>query len=55
MGLLNNSIINLHICEYGYWEFINVTERSHWMTLNTAFIHTRTSIDIIQHIAVQCR
>ena len=39
----------------GYWGFINVTERNHWMTLNTAFIHTKTSINIIQHITVQGR
>ena len=36
----------------GYWGFINVTKRNHWMTLNTAFIHTNTSINIIQHITV---
>ena len=52
MGLSNTSIINLQHMEL--WVigglFINVTERNHWMTLNTAFIHTKTSINIIQHI-----
>ena len=36
----------------GYWEFVNVTERNHWMTLNTAFIHTKhplTSYSTSQH------
>ena len=29
--------------------FINETERNHWMTLNTAFIHITTSITATQH------
>ena len=33
------SNLNYNIWDYG-WGFINVTERNHWMTLNTAFIHT---------------
>ena len=36
----------------GLWGFINVTERTHWMTLNTAFIHINTSINSIHHITV---
>ena len=36
----------------GLWGFINVTERNHWMTLNTAFIHTKTSITA--YITSQC-
>ena len=39
----------------GYWGFINVTVRNHWMTLNTAFIHPKTSIKIIHHITAQGR
>ena len=27
--------------------FINVTERSHWMTFDTAFIHINTSLNSI--------
>ena len=37
----------------GYWGFINVTERNHWMTLNTAFIHINISINSIHHIPAQ--
>ena len=35
--------------------FINVTERNHWMTLNTAFIHINTSINSIHHITAHSR
>ena len=35
--------------------FINVTERNHWMTSNTAFIHIDTSINSIYHIIVHGR
>ena len=37
----SNITINYNI---GLWGFINVTERNHWMILNTAFIHIKTSI-----------
>ena len=40
MGYQNTSIINLHAWDYGLLGVLNVTERNHWMTLNTAFIHT---------------
>ena len=39
MGLLNIIITYYNIWDYGSG-FINVTERNHWMILNTAFIHT---------------
>ena len=39
----------------GLWGFINVTERNHWMTLNTAFIHINTSINSIHHITAHGR
>ena len=35
--------------------FINVTERNHWMTLNTTFIHINTSINSICHITAHGR
>ena len=47
----SNITINYNM---GLWGFINVTERNHWMTLNTAFIHTKTSITAYitsQHMA----
>ena len=47
----SNITINYNM---GLWGFINVTERNHWMTLNTAFIHTKTSITVYitsQHMA----
>ena len=39
----------------GLWGFINVTERNHRMTLNTAFIHINTSINSIHHITAHGR
>ena len=37
----SNITINYNM---GLWGVINVTERNHWMTSNTAFIHIKTSI-----------
>ena len=39
-GYQNTSIINLHAWDYGLLGVLNVTERNHWMTLNTAFIYS---------------
>ena len=47
----SNIIINYNM---GLWGFINVTERNHWMALNIAFSHIKTSITAYitaQHIA----